>query len=133
MDADALLDREEFIYADCIALDRSTLVAYKVVGERLQVCRDVSIDESDLTSVFQNFSVEIEGATYAGGEVAAHSSGGFFFKKIGSHVAWAVMSLEAGAFVGVERCDDEIRFMTDTGCRWAVKDDDLANITIQRG
>lgn len=133
MDADALLNGEEFVYADCIALDQSTLVGYKVAGNRIEISRDVPVDESNLTGVFQNFSVEIDGATYVGGEVAAHSSGGFFYKKVGTHVDWAVMSLEAGPFVGVERCDDEIRFLTDAGYRWVVKGDNLANITIRRG
>lgn len=133
MDADALFNGEEFVYADCIALDQSTLVGYRVAGDRLEISRDVPIDESDLTGVFQNFSVEIDGATYAGGEVAAHGSGGFFYKKVGAHIDWAVMSLEAGPFVGVERCNDEVRFLTDTGSRWVVKSDDLTSITIQRG
>lgn len=109
------------------------MVAYKVVEGRLQICRGVPVDETDLTSVFQNFAVDIEGATYLGGEISAHSSGGFFGKKIDGHVAWVVMSLEAGPFVGVERCDDELGFLTGTGCRWVVKDDDLENITIRSG
>lgn len=133
MDADALLNGEEFIYADCIALNQSTLVGYRIAGDRLEISRDIPVDEADLTGVFQNFSVEIDGATYVGGEVAAHSSGGFFYKKVGNHVDWAVMSLEAGPFVGVERSDDEIRFLTDEGARWIVRSDDLANITIQCG
>lgn len=133
MDADALLEGEEFIYVDCMALDRSTLVAYKIVEGRLQIYRGVFVDETDLTSVFQNFLVDIDGVTYLGGEISAHSSGGFFCKKFNGHVAWVVMSLEAGPFVGLERCDDELGFLTETGCRWIVKGDDLENITIRSG
>lgn len=128
-----LIRSESFFYADCIALSRTRVIGYTIAGARLALDDLIGIDESDVTDAFERFSIEIDGAIYAGGEGASHGSYGFFYKRTGNHVDWVVMSTTLDPFVAARRTDGAIAFVTQAGDAWVVSADDVVNLRIDRG
>ncbi|OMG69375.1 hypothetical protein [Burkholderia ubonensis] len=127
-----LIRRERFYYADCIALGHARVIGYTVAGSRLHLNAATRIDESDLTDIVETFSIEIAGATYAGGEGVAHGSCGFFYKRTGDRLNWAVMSTESDPFFAARRVDGGIAFLSRGGDEWVVPGDDVASLRIDR-
>lgn len=77
-----ILYRERFFCADCIAINQSDVIGYKIRNGRPEIDRLIHIKMDNLTDIFQNFSTDIAGSTYVGGEASAHGSCGFFTKKL---------------------------------------------------
>jgi hypothetical protein len=131
LDASEMLARWEFVYADCIWRD-GRFIAFEIVGDRVVLDPQAAVDLSNSTDVFPNFTVDIDGATYVGGEASSHGSCGFFFKRVGERLDWMVVSTLSEPFVGVEREGSRLRFRTQLGDRWIVDGDSLDRITIER-
>ena len=127
-----LIRREQFFHSDCIAVNSFGIMGYKFTNGQFEIEPDVSIDESDLTDILQNFSVEIDGASYVGGEASAHGSCGFFYKMTGDSLSWALMSLESNPFIGVEVHGGSARFLSSSGVTWVVPSDDLKMLYIEK-
>jgi hypothetical protein len=126
-----MLAREQFVCADCVwAAGR--FVAFRVVGDAVVLDESIPLDRGDLTDVFTTFSHEADGAIYGGGEAAAHGSCGFFFKRTGARLDWALMSLASDPFVGVETAPGQVRFRSRCGDEWIVEHDDPAHTRIVR-
>ncbi|MBW8724510.1 MAG: hypothetical protein JF625_05050 [Inquilinus limosus] len=131
MAADDLVRREELFYEDCVVLADSRIIGFRVSDGEFVLGEELPEDALDTTDIFANFSIEIDGALYVGGEAAAHGSCGFFYKMTGGRLDWALMSLESEPFVGVERCDGGVRFLAASGAAWIVRGDDVTRIQIQ--
>lgn len=131
MDVNKLLNNEEFFDFDCIVRSHSRPVAYTVVENRIQVDCHAIVDETDLTSVFQNFSKVIDGVTYAGGEAASHGSYGFFYKRTGDTLDWALMSTDSNPFVDVSVDGNNVHFVSSSGQIWMVKIDNPSDVQIR--
>lgn len=128
-----LIRSESLFYADCIALSRTRVIGYTIAGARLALDDTIGVEESDVTDAFERFSVEIDGATYAGGEGTSHGSYGFFYKRTGNDVDWVVMSTTSDPFVAARHTDSGIAFVTQAGDAWVLSADDVANLRIVRG
>jgi hypothetical protein len=125
-----LLCREQFFYADCIVAGQSDVIGYRISNGKLEADLCVCIEKDDLTDIFQNFTTNIAGSTYVGGEASAHGSCGFFYKKTGDILNWALMSLDSEPFVSVEKIQDGIAFVSSSGHRWVVLGDNIKDVHI---
>ncbi|WP_443191651.1 hypothetical protein [Pseudomonas indica] len=132
MDANELLAQEQFFYANCIVVGGSSPIGYRLEESKVVVDKDIEVDQSDLTSVFQNFSVQVGDATFAGGEAAAHGSCGYFYKQAGDRIVWILMTVDGGPFVEGEVFNGDVTFVTSDGARWIVSNDDVMSIRIKR-
>jgi hypothetical protein len=128
VDVNDLIRQEEFFYADCIAIDHLRIVGYNIKDCEIEIDENIPINRSDLTNIFQNFSVEVDGSNYVGGEASAHGSCGFFYKKTGDFLNWALMSLDSDPFISVEVCRGSVRFLSSSGVTWVVPDDDVTQV-----
>lgn len=131
MDVNDLVRQEEFFYADCIAIGHLQIAGYKIINNQIEIDNNIFIDEIDLTNIFQNFSIEIDGVNYVGGEASAHGSCGFFYKKTGNSLNWALMSLKSNPFIQVEICPERVRFFSSSGLIWVVPNDDIKKVYIE--
>ncbi|NHZ32464.1 hypothetical protein [Massilia rubra] len=126
-----LIDHGNFYYADCIATDSSRVMGYRIDSDKIELDDSIIVDESELTSIFQNFSVEIGNSTYSGGEAAAHGSCGFFCKRIGGLLDWILVSTESNPFISVELHKECVRFRTSSGFIWVVPNDKIESVYIE--
>ncbi|NHZ42968.1 hypothetical protein [Massilia aquatica] len=127
-----LIDQEHFYYADCVATNSSRVMGYKIRNDKVEIDDAIVVDESDLTLIFENFSVKIGNSTYSGGEAASHGSCGFFCKRTGGLLDWIVMSTESNPFTSVEVNEDGVRFRTSSGLIWTVPNDNIGAIHIEK-
>lgn len=111
----------------------SRIFGFSVSDGKFVIGEELSEGALDTTDIFANFSIEIDGALYVGGEASAHGSCGFFYRMTGGRLDWALMSLESEPFVGVERCEGGVRFLAASGAAWIVRGDDVTRIQIQAG
>jgi hypothetical protein len=125
-----LLYREQFFYADCIVTSQSDVIGYKIINGQPEVDWSVRVEKDELTDIFQNFSTNIAGSTYVGGEASAHGSCGFFYKKTGDVLNWALMSLDSEPFVSVEEIQGGIAFISSAGHKWVVLGDNIEGVHI---
>jgi hypothetical protein len=130
-DADGTLRSEQFIYADCVWFD-GRFVAYDVVGEQVVLDERAPLDTDDLADAFSLFSKQAGGTTYGGGESSAHGSCGFFFKRGGHGLEWALFSRGSDPFVDVEVMPSEVRFRSQSGDVWIVERDEVGRTRIER-
>ena len=131
-DADEMLRAEAFVDANCVWLgDR--FLAYRIVGDRLVPDDRVVLDTAHRADACALFAEEVDGVTYGGGESASHGAYGFFFKRTGRHLDWALFSHESDPFVGVEVGPEEVRFRAQSGDAWVVERDSVACVRIVRG
>ncbi|WP_152036636.1 hypothetical protein [Burkholderia pyrrocinia] len=121
---------EKFYCVDCIVVGQSSVFGYKIISGQPKIDGALHIKSDCLTNIFQNFSVDIAGATYVGGEVAAHGSCGFFYKRTGDVLNWALMSLDSEPFVLVEKIDGGVAFLSSVGRKWVVRGNDMENVRI---
>ncbi|UOD30907.1 hypothetical protein INH39_04000 [Massilia violaceinigra] len=128
----ALIDQEHFYYADCMATNSSRVMGYRIRNDKVEIDDAIVVDESDLTLIFENFSVKIGNSTYSGGEAASHGSCGFFCKRTGGLLDWIVMSTESNPFTSVEVNEDGVRFGTSSGLIWTVPNDNIGAIHIEK-
>ncbi|NHZ93888.1 hypothetical protein F2P45_33560 [Massilia sp. CCM 8733] len=131
MDVKKLIDQEEFFYADCIAINSCELIGFEINGNKIEFNNKVIVDTSDLTYIFKNFSVDIAGSTYAGGEGASHGSCGFFYKKTDGYLDWILISTESNPFVRVEIIDNDARFSTSSGATWIIPNNNIQAVYIE--
>jgi len=131
VDVDELLNNEEFFNVDCLVIGQSQPVAYTVTENRIVVDSHAICDETDLTSVFQKFAKTINGVTYAGGEAASHGSYGFFCRRTGKKLDWALMSTQSNPFVDVSVDEGDVRFVSSSGQVWIVENDRLSDVRIR--
>jgi|GEM_PF-6326056 len=129
-----LIRQEEFFYANCIVRS-GVLSAYRIEGDRIEGDRIVlddmiDIDRTDITGIFQNFVVDVDGATYIGGEADAHGSCGFFLKRSGDKLDWLLMSRDSNPFVRVEMHHGDVSFVSSSGQVWRVGNDDISQVHI---
>jgi hypothetical protein len=124
------LYREQFFYADCIVTSQSDVIGYKIINGQPEVDWSVRVEKDELTDIFQNFSTNIAGSTYVGGEASAHGSCGFFYKKTGDVLNWALMSLDSEPFVSVEEIQGGIAFISSAGHKWVVLGDNIEGVHI---
>ena len=127
-----LLKNEEFFNDNCVVIGDSKATGYKWLDDRIVLDENIIIDEMKLTSVFEEFSIEINGSIYAGGDASSHGSCGFFYKKTNERLDWALMTLEFGPFIGVEHQKGKIVFLTSSDKKWIVEKDDLTCSYIER-
>lgn len=132
LDANDLIKNEEFFCADCVVIGSESVRGYTLENNKIKVDKSIIVDENDMTDIFQNFSVESNGVCYAGGEASAHGSCGFFFKRTGDRLDWALMSQESNPFVGVNIEHDRVSFVSTSGAKWVVHRDDIANVMIEK-
>jgi hypothetical protein len=125
-----LLYREQFFYADCIVTSQSDVIGYKIINGQPEVDWSVRVEKDELTDIFQNFSTNIAGSTYVGGEASAHGSCGFFYKKTGDVLNWALMSLDSEPFVSFEEIQGGIAFISSAGHKWVVLGDNIEGVHI---
>jgi len=125
------LRREEFCYSNCIVIGAGEPLAYALVENKLVVGDDIDAAAASLTYVFQNFSIEIDGATFRGGEAAAHSACGWFCQEVNGRLVWALMSLESGPFIGLEVGGDWLCFISASGSRWRVHAGDIRSLSVE--
>lgn len=125
-----ILLREQFFCADCIVIGKSDVIGYRIKDGQPEVDRSIRIAEDDLTDVFQNFSVNIAGSVYVGGEASAHGSCGFFYKKTNDVLDWALMSLDSEPFVSLEKIHDGVAFVSSSGRKWLVCGNNIENVKI---
>jgi hypothetical protein len=130
-DANEMLAREQFVCADCVWID-GRLVAFRIVDDAVVLDASIPVDRDDLTHVFAKFFRQVDGATYGGGEASAHGSCGFFFKRTGQGLDWALMSLASDPFIGVQAAPGQLRFRSQSGDEWVVEHDDPARTRIVR-
>lgn len=130
MDADDLINKEQFFYGNCILFEGSKIVGFDLKDNKVFASKDVSINEFDMVDIFFNFSVRIGNIIYAGGESSAHGSCGFFCKKIDGKVLWFLMSVESDPFVGVDCQENKVSFLSSSGCKWVVLGDDILNTSV---
>ena len=122
---------DEFVYANCVWLgDR--FVACRIVGDRVVLDDRVAVDVDDRADACTLFVDEVDGVSYGGGESTAHGSCGFFFKKTGHRLDWALFSLESDPFVGVEIAPGQVRFISQSRDAWVVEQDDVGCARIVR-
>lgn len=133
MDVDNLIHHENLFFTDWILIGSSKILGFHRVEHRIVVDELVTIDESDLSVIGYLFSVEIEGCNYSGGEAAEHGSYGFFLKKTGDVLDWALMSTESNPFCQVEVGSGIVRFLSTSGETWAVPDDDITKVFVEAG
>jgi hypothetical protein len=107
------------------------VVGYKIVEGRLDIDGSARVDDGNLTDIYQNFSVDMADSTYVGGEASAHGSCGFFYKRTGNILNWALMSLDSNPFVSVEEIDNGVAFISNTGHRWIVHGDHIEDLRIE--
>ncbi|NHZ94276.1 hypothetical protein [Massilia sp. CCM 8734] len=131
MDVKKLIDQEEFFYADCIAINSCELIGFEIKGNRIEFDHKIVIDMSDLTYIFNNFSVDIAGSIYAGGEGASHGSCGFFYKKTHDYLDWILISTESNPFTSVEIKNNDARFSTSSGATWVVPNNNIKAVYIE--
>lgn len=132
MNVAKFIDQEELFHANCLVISNSRIATYEIVDGKLEIGPDLDIGNLELTDIHQNFSREIEGSRYVGGEASAHGSCGFFYKKTGESLDWALMSLESDPFVDVELSPHGVTFTSSSGSRWAIADDDIASLRIEQ-
>lgn len=133
MDAGGLLEQEKFYCANCIATGAFNVEAYELDGGRPRIAADTKIDPENLTDVGQSFLVRVGESFYGGGEAIAHGSYGYFFKRSDGELKWAVMSLDLGPFIGVEPCENGVRFIASDGSRWEIIGDDVFGSHVEAG
>jgi hypothetical protein len=133
VDVDNLLNEGNLFYEDCILVGNSTPIGFHRVDNRIVIDELGTIDESDLTDIAYLFSREIDGSTYAGGEGFNHGSYGFFLKRTGDVLNWALMSLESNPFAQVEIDKGSVRFLSTSGETWVVPDDDITRVLVEAG
>ena len=107
-------------------------MGYKIRNGSVEIDDAIVVDESDLTFIFENFSVKIGDSTYSGGEAASHGSCGFFCKRTGGLLDWIVMSTESNPFTSVEVNEDSVRFGTSSGYIWTIPNDNIGAIHIEK-
>jgi hypothetical protein len=116
--ANEYLLEEKFPYADCVAIGNGAIL------------RSHRIDCSNLTDVFQLFAADNDGSKYSGGEAAAHGSCGYFCKTTNGNLDWAIMALESSPFVQVKFEKHLVTFISSSGERWTIKDDDITLLKV---
>jgi hypothetical protein len=130
VDAIKSLENNEFFYADFIAIRNSKIFSCDLANGKINLNENAIINKSDIVEVNINFSIEINGSIYAGGESPAHGAYGFFYKKTDGFLDWALTSLESNPFIGVESFDSRVRFLSSSGFGWVVANDDVVNVYI---
>ena len=132
VDTSGLIGDEEFFYANCILLKSGEVLGYSPKNGRIEIDPGVSFDGSDLTDLMQMFRVDVDGSSYVGGEGSAHGSCGFFYKKTGDGVDWALISQESNPFIGVEFEGSKARFLSSSGAEWVVPEDDITRVYTEK-
>ncbi|MCR4465338.1 hypothetical protein [Burkholderia sp. SCN-KJ] len=133
MDADILRDMllgERFLYADCVVNGKYDVVGYRIRDGQPEMDRSIRVAEYDLTDVFKNFTADVAGSLYVGGEASAHGSCGFFYKITNDVLDWALMSLDSESFVSVEKIHGGVAFVSSAGRKWVVCGDNIENVKI---
>jgi hypothetical protein len=126
-----LFDRELFYCADCVLNGQLEVIGYRLIKGQPRIDRSIQVGRGDLTDVFLNFSVEIDRATYAGGEASAHGSCGFFYKKTAGRLIWAAMSMESSPFISVDIFCNRVAFLSSTGHKWVVNENDIFSLHVE--
>lgn len=132
MDLEKLIGEGELPFSNCIASKSSPLLGFDVRNHCIEVDRHARFDEVESTYLFPIFSIDVGDASYVGGEVAAHGSGGFFYKKTKGVVEWVLMATESNPFVGVVVHPACARFLTSSGVVWVVPDDNIQMTFIEK-
>lgn len=129
MDVNTLLCNENLFYANCIATN-ALISSFSVIENKILLDGDDVVDFSNLADICHIFLVEHDGSQYGGGEALNHGSYGFFYKKTGHVLDWALMSLESNPFVQVRICEKEARFSASSGLIWIVPSNEIAKVYI---
>lgn len=130
MDANDLIRAGEFIYGNFLVMGNSEFLGFNLNENGIDINENPNIDESRKTDIFENFSIEIGGSIYSGGEASAHGSCGFFYKKTGNNLDWFLMALESNPFIGVEKKENGVRFLSSSGFEWIIKNDNIVSVKI---
>lgn len=131
MDANDLINNEQFFYADCVVIGPATIRGYTVENSKIKIDESILINQNDVTEIARIFAVESNDVCYAGGEAFAHGSFGFFFKTTQGNLDWALMSEQSNPFVSVEIEQDKVSFVSTSGAKWVVHHDDIMNVAIE--
>lgn len=132
MDLEKLIGEGEFPFSNCTASKSSPLLGFDVRDHRIEVDLHARFDDVEFTYLFPIFSIDVGDASYVGGEVAAHGSGGFFYKKSKGEVEWVLVATESNPFVGVVVQHACARFLTSSGFVWVVPNDNIQMTFIEK-
>lgn len=125
------LRQETFCYADCVVTEKGFLHDFMLVEDRVVIGDRLDTDTCDLTDAWRNFEIEIDGSTYSGGGVTAHSACGWFCKWTAERLDWALVSLDSGAFIDASPLKDGVCFLSDNRARWIVRADNMDDIAVE--
>ena len=131
MDVNKLISEEKFFYADCVIIDDDSIIEFKVKKGSIELLNGLSPSELETTDIFNRFILDYKGSTYCAGEAAAHGSCGFFYKKTGNILDWALVSTESEPFIEIIISNRLLNFRSQSGATWIVSNDDIRNLIIQ--
>lgn len=133
VDVDNLIRQDNLLFDDCVVVGNSKVIGFSRIDKRIVIDETIVIDASDLSDIDYLFSQEIDGSNYAGGEASDHGSYGFFFKKTGDVLDWALMSTGSNPFCQVEVGSGSVRFLSTSGEAWIVPDNDITKVFVEAG
>lgn len=129
LDVNTLISKEEFYYSNCIYTRSLGLLHYSLTQDGLTPYEGGQFNEDDLTDIFANFTYELRGSIYVGGEASAHSSCGFIYKTTNKCLDWILVNLDSGPFVKITHDNSSVKFISDTGSICTIRNEQSLEIS----